>query len=123
MHHLPGLDRDLADLPDDEWERGWLAAVAGMLRDESTAAILRVLAQVRDRYRRMAAQRHQGGPIDRVRLCRARLCPWQVRVIRRLGRTVSDREAAMCFGVAQSTVSRIRSGTSWYWLDGPQPAA
>ena len=123
MHHLPGFDRELADLPHDQFERAWVGIIGEMMYDAPPAAVLRKLVEVRDRYRRMAAQRTSGGPLDRLRLCRARLSPWAARVIRRLPRTVSDRQAAAIFGCSQSTISRARSGASWYWLDGDRPAA
>lgn len=118
MHHLPGLDRDLDCLPDDMWERGWVAVVAELLYETDHAGAVRALVAVRARYRRMAARSADPGPLTRIRLCRARLAPWQARIIRRLSRTVTDRQAAALFGVSQSSISRARSGRTWYWLDG-----
>jgi hypothetical protein len=108
----------LMSLDDLEFDRLWVGAViSGLVEDDlSVRDLSGILVHVRDRMRRMA---HNGtfnedsAKIYNMTVGRARLNPTQVRIIRRV-RGVPNRELGAVFGVGCSTISRVKTGFSWY---------
>lgn len=100
----------------DRFDREWVPAVLDLLTadDVSVRDVAAALVSARNRYR---AGPDGKAPTRRRKVAPPSLCAmtdWQVRVARRLPRTISDRMLADWWGLSShSPVQRARSGRSY----------